>query len=79
MLVRCVQSCGMCRELMQSYAQLCLKGAQTREGLRFIKHNIRNEFDDPSDVARMFRVRAAPTFYFFVGGANVGPHSLLRT
>ena len=57
---------------MQRYTELCLKESHARAGLRFIKHNIRNDFDDPSDVARMFRVRAAPTFYFFVGGANVG-------
>ena len=67
-----VQSCGVCRTLMQRYNVLCAESAAQRAGLRFLKHNVRNEFDDPSDVARMFRVRATPCFVFLDGGAKVG-------
>ena len=56
---------------MQRYATLCAESAAQRAGLRFLKHNVRNEFDDASDVARMFGVRATPCFVFFVGGAKV--------
>lgn len=85
MVVPPPQSCGSSRTVLQRYSEQCKEGAAARSGLRFLKHNIRNEFDDPSDVARMFRVRAAPCVYFFVGGANVSastvacPLPIIRT
>ena len=41
-------------------------------GVRFLKHNIRDDFDDLTDVARLYGVRAVPCFVFFIGGAQVG-------
>ena len=41
-------------------------------GVRFLKHNVRDDFDDLTDVARLYGVRAVPCFVFFVGGAQVG-------
>ena len=38
-------------------------------GVRFLKHNIRDDFDDPTDVARLYGVRSVPCFVFLVGGA----------
>jgi hypothetical protein len=38
--------------------------------VRFLRHNIRDDFDDLTDVARLYRVRAVPCFVFFVGGAQ---------
>ena len=43
-------------------------------GAVFLKHNIRNDFDDLTDIARLHRVRAVPTFVFFAGGSQVGAH-----
>ena len=40
-------------------------------GVRFLKHNIRDDFDDLTDVARLYRIRAVPCFVFFIGGAQV--------
>lgn len=40
-------------------------------GVRFLKHNIRDDFDDLTDVARLYGVRAVPCFVFFIGGAQV--------
>jgi len=48
------------------------QAAQQRAGVRFLKHDIRTEHDDASDVARLYRIRATPTFAFLVGGAKVG-------
>ncbi len=42
-------------------------------GVRFLKHNVRDDFDDLTDVARLYGVRAVPCFVFFVGGAQVDP------
>ncbi len=56
---------------MHSYDRLRTEAGQQRACVRFAAHDVRNEFDDPSDVARMFGVRAVPSFIFFVGGAKV--------
>jgi hypothetical protein len=40
-------------------------------GVRFLKHNIRDDFDDLTDVARLYGIRAVPCFVFFIGGAQV--------
>jgi hypothetical protein len=38
--------------------------------VRFLKHNIRDDFDDLTDVARLYSVRAVPCFVFYIGGAQ---------
>ena len=51
-----------------------MQHAQTNQqaaGAVFLKHNVRNEFDDLTDIARLHRVRSVPAFFFFVGGAQV--------
>ena len=45
----------------------------------FLKHNIWNDFDDLTDVARMYKAKAVPSFIFLTGGAMVHSHSLLST
>ena len=55
------------------------QGSKQREGVLFLKHNIRDEFDDVSDVARWYRIKHVPCFTFFVGGAQVGIGLLLRS
>ncbi len=42
-----------------------------RAGVRFLKHNIRDDFDDLTDVAAFYRVKSVPSFLFLVGGAQV--------
>lgn len=37
----------------------------------FLKHNIWNEFDDLTDVARFYKAKAVPGFIFLTGGAMV--------
>ena len=41
--------------------------------MRFLKHNIRDDFDDLTDVAAFYRVKSVPSFLFLVGGAQVEP------
>ena len=53
----------MCIPSLQACGQLA--------GVRFLKHNIRDDFDDLTDVARLYGVRSVPCFVFFVGGAQV--------
>ena len=42
-----------------------------RAGVRFLKHNVRDEFDDVTDIARLYRIKNVPCFVFFSGGAMV--------
>ncbi len=58
---------GWLRELL---AWLLQSGGQMA-GARFLKHNIRDDFDDLTDVARLYGIRAVPCFVFFIGGAQV--------
>ena len=43
----------------------------TRAGIVTCKHNVYNEFDFTSDVARWFNIRHVPSFLVFVDGALV--------
>jgi len=71
-----LQSCGTCKEVLQHCSQLCQENSQQRAGVLFLKHNIWNDFDDLTDVARMYKAKAVPSFIFLTGGAMVDSHSL---
>ena len=36
-----------------------------------MKHDVRDDFDEATDLARLHRVRAVPSLLFFAGGAAV--------
>lgn len=55
------------------FGMLLQSGGQMA-GARFLKHNIRDDFDDLTDVARLYGIRAVPCFVFFIGGAQVWCH-----
>ncbi|KAL0019873.1 hypothetical protein WJX79_006289 [Trebouxia sp. C0005] len=65
------KSCGTCKEVLQHCSQLCQENSHQRAGVLFLKHNIWNEFDDLTDVARMYKAKAVPSFIFLTGGAMV--------
>ena len=66
-----LQSCGTCKEVLRHCRQLCQETSQQRAGVLFLKHNIWNDFDDLTDVARMYKAKAVPSFIFLTGGAMV--------
>ena len=66
-----LQSCGTCKEVLRHCSQLCLENSQQKAGVLFLKHNIWNDFDDLTDVARMYKAKAVPSFIFLTGGAMV--------
>ena len=53
----------MWRALLQAQSQ--------RAGVKFLKHNVRDDFDDVTDIARLYRIKNVPCFVFFSGGAMV--------
>ncbi|DBB01395.1 hypothetical protein WJX77_003280 [Trebouxia sp. C0004] len=65
------KSCGTCKEVLQHCSQLCQENSHQRAGVLFLKHNIWNDFDDLTDVARMYKAKAVPSFIFLTGGAMV--------
>ena len=53
-------------------ASLSLEQAcRQKAGVRFLMHNVRDAFDDLTDIAALYRIKAVPAFVFFVGGAQV--------
>ena len=71
LLLNCLQSCGSCKQVLQHCSQLCQENSQQKAGVLFLKHNVWNEFDDLTDVARMYKAKAVPSFIFLTGGAMV--------
>ena len=67
----CLQSCGTCKEVLQHCSKLCHETSQQKAGVLFLKHNIWNDFDDLTDIARMYKTKAVPSFIFLTGGAMV--------
>ncbi|KAK9807057.1 hypothetical protein WJX72_012249 [[Myrmecia] bisecta] len=65
------RSCGGCKDMLKHYRQLCMEASKQRAGVRFLTHDVRNEFDDLTDIARLYGVRAVPSFVFLSGGAKV--------
>jgi hypothetical protein len=45
----------------------------------FAKHDVRNEYDDVSDMSRFYSVKAVPAFVFFVDGAPVGGFGAMKS
>lgn len=45
--------------------------------MKFLKHNVRDEFDDITDIARLYRIKTVPCFVFFSGGAMVRNQNLV--
>lgn len=70
------RSCGVCKHVFRQYGELAAQAAQQRAGVRFLSHDINDEFDHRSAVARMYGVRTTPSFLFFVDGAVVKGISL---
>jgi len=66
------RSCGACRKMKQRWAAMCSEAEYQRAGVRFLQHDVRTDYDEPSDVARLYRIRATPSFAFFSDGSKVG-------
>jgi len=65
------RSCGACKQMLQIYRAKCQEAWRQKAGVRFLEHNIRDEFDDITGIARLYRVRSVPSVVFFCGGAKM--------
>ncbi|EFN52684.1 hypothetical protein CHLNCDRAFT_138664 [Chlorella variabilis] len=67
------RSCGICKDVLRELEAVCRESRQQRARIVFLRHDMQDAWDWPSDVARYYKLRSAPRFLFFVDGA------LLRT
>ena len=52
-------------------SSLTWQASDQRAGVKFLTHNVRDEFDDVTEIARLYRIKTVPCFGFFAGGAMV--------
>ena len=65
------RSCGTCKAWLAEAKALAAEAGASRSGVLWASHDIRDAWDEPSDLARLHRVRAVPAALFFSGGASV--------
>ena len=64
-------SCGICKELRSVFGEVCVDSHKQRARTVFMEHDVNDEFDFPSDLARYYRIKSVPRFLFFIDGALV--------
>eukprot|EP00884_Botryococcus_braunii_P005042 jgi/Botrbrau1/14539/Bobra.0212s0006.1 len=64
------RSSGTCKAMLDYFAELCREASQQKSGVLFLKHNLRDDFDNLTEVARMYRT-SRPAFVFLVDGAQL--------
>ena len=62
-------SCGACKYIAPQFVKLCKAGKSG--GVVFAKHNVRDEYDELTDVAQLYGIKVVPMFAFFRDGARV--------
>ncbi|KAL4451444.1 hypothetical protein ABPG77_009516 [Micractinium sp. CCAP 211/92] len=70
------RSCGICKAVLRELEAVCAESRQQRARIVFLRHDLHDAFDWPSDVARMYTIKSAPRFLFFVDGALVRTASI---
>ena len=65
------RSCGTCKETLAAWEEAEAEAGASGAGVIFLKHDVRDDFDEATDLARLHRVRAVPNLLFFAGGAAV--------
>jgi thiol-disulfide isomerase/thioredoxin len=70
------RSCGACRRARETLEALAREARSSRTRSTFCCIDVRDEYDHVSAPARLYAVRAVPSFAFFVDGALVRRLSL---
>ena len=65
------RSCGTCKELLEAFKDTAADAAAASARCVFVSHDVRDAFDEPTDLARLHGVRSVPTVLFLGGGAAV--------
>jgi len=62
-------ACGACKELEAQLRAVCKRRGAAGSGPVFLKHNIRNAYDELSDLAELYAFTRAPAVCILHDGA----------
>lgn len=65
------RSCGVCKELLRDFTQLCEEAKSQKIRAVFARHNLLDDFDYWSDISVWHKIRVVPTIFFYDEGAVV--------
>lgn len=61
-------ACGSCKYIEQGFAKLCKGSGDQDAAVIFLKHNVIDEYDEPSETSERLRIKAVPLFHFYKDG-----------
>ncbi|CAM9002270.1 unnamed protein product [Rhodiola kirilowii] len=61
-------ACGSCKYIEQGFAKLCRGSGSKDAPVIFLKHNVIDEYDEPSETSERLRIKAVPLFHFYKNG-----------
>lgn len=70
------KTCGVCKQAAIVYERMAAEAKSSRARVVFLKHNIYDEYDHRSDLARLHKIRSVPCFLFLDDGAVIERLSL---
>lgn len=65
------RSCGSCKKVLENYRRLCDAFRAENARIIFVKHDVHDDFDNLTDIARMYDVHSVPAFLFLSDGALI--------
>lgn len=65
------RSCGSCKKVLENYRRLCDAFRAENARIVFVKHDVHDDFDHLTDIARMYDVHSVPSFLFLSDGALI--------
>lgn len=60
------RSCGICKHVLRELEVVLCEARQQRARIVFMRHDLQDAWDFPTDVARWYKLKTAPRFLFFV-------------
>lgn len=70
------RTCGVCKIARERFQELAQQARSQKARVAFLQHNVLDDYDLASDIARMYKVKVVPCFLFFDEGAVVERISL---
>ncbi|KAL9255409.1 Thioredoxin-like 4, chloroplastic-like protein [Drosera capensis] len=64
-------ACGSCKYIEQGFSKICKGFGNEEAPAIFLKHNVMDEYDEQSEVAKRLRIKVVPLFHFYKGGVLV--------
>ena len=58
-------ACGSCKYIGAGFLKLCKGSHEEHAPVEFLKHNVYNEYEEPSPVSERLRVKVVPSFFFY--------------